>query len=280
VGSSLCGSGSLTDATSSTIGGELQSNPLLRIAERAEFVGQLTASSPARPPRVARIVELNTTGPPDPPTLPELNPRDLSRRWEDGICVIDIREPDDYDRAHLTGSLNLPASGSSAGNRAAWATQPEEPIVLVGPSTPAARAFAERLLSAGLWNLSGVTAADPARWEAEGLAVGAALALTPGDVARGLAGGELELVDVRDASEWRLGHVQAARHLPLPELGDGSQVALPGGRPLAVACEAGTRAALAASVLRRRGYPLAARMIGGIPELLRLARLPAGSLLR
>jgi hydroxyacylglutathione hydrolase len=253
---------------------------MLGIAERAEFVGQLTASSPARPPRVARIVELNTTGPPDPPPLPELNARDLSRLGQDRICVLDVREPDDYDQAHLTGSLNLPASGSSAGHRAAWATQPEEPIVLVGPSASAARAFAERLLSAGLWNLSGVAAADPTGWEAEGLAVGAARALIPAEVARGLAGGELELVDVRDASEWRLGHVQAARHLPLPELGDGSRVALPADRPLAVACEAGTRAALAASVLRRRGYTLAARMIGGLPELLRPATLPVGSPLR
>jgi rhodanese-related sulfurtransferase len=100
------------------------------------------------------------------------------------------------------------------------------------------------------------------------------------EVANGLARKELELVDVRDDSEWRLQHVDGARHLPLPELGDGSQVALPADRPLAVACAAGARAALAASVLRRRGYPLATWMTDGIPELLGSATLPAGSPLR
>lgn len=269
VGGSLCGSASLTDATSSTIGDELRVNPLLSISTREDFVRELTSSKPVRPPRVARIVELNTYGPPDPPTLPELDADDLGRLWSQGICVLDVREPDEYDRAHLAGSLNLPASGSSAGNRAAWATGPEEPIVLVGRSVSEARDFSQRLLSAGLWNLSGVSAADPAGWRAAGLTVLDCSVTSPEDVARGLAAGELELIDVRDDAEWELGHVDGSRRLPLPDLGDGSSTALPRDRPLAVACTVGNRAALAASILRRRGYAQAVRMTGGIPELMR-----------
>ncbi len=280
VGGSLCGSGALTELTSSTIGDELRDNPLLGIAGREEFVRELTASSSARPPRVDRIVELNTTGPPEPPSLPELSAKDLSSLWREGICILDVREADAYDRAHLTGSLNLPASGSSAGNQAAWATDPKEPIVVVGRSTADARAFAERLLSAGLWNLSGVAPADTAGWKAEGLAVTATGSFTLDQVVEGLARKELELVDVRDDSEWRVQHLEGARHLPLPELGDGSRIGLPDDRPLAVACTAGNRAALAASVLRRRGYPLATRMTEGVPELLRSVTLPVGSPLR
>jgi hydroxyacylglutathione hydrolase len=280
VGASLCGSGTLTDATSSTIGDELRRNPLLGIAGRDAFVRELTASSPVRPPRVARIVELNTTGPPDPPEVPELSARELSDRRRSAACVVDIREAEVYDRAHLAGSLNFPATGSSAGNRVAWATNPDEPIVVVADTMAAAHAFTERLLAAGLWNVTGVAVADPEAWEAAGLTVAAARAISPGEVARGLAGHELQLLDVRDESEWRLGHVEGSRHLPLPELGDGSRLSLPVDRPLAVACEAGTRAALATSVLRRAGYPLAVRMTGGIPELQRSAPLPAGSPLR
>jgi hydroxyacylglutathione hydrolase len=75
VGGSLCGSGSVTDRTSSTIGDELRENPLLGIAARDEFVRELTAASPARPPRVARIVELNMNGPPEPPSPRRSAPR-------------------------------------------------------------------------------------------------------------------------------------------------------------------------------------------------------------
>ena len=245
VGGSLCGSAPTTDATSSTIGDELRRNPLLEISGRAEFVRELTDSSPVRPPRVAQIVALNTTGPPDPPPLPELSAEELSQC---GACVLDIREPDLYDAGHLTGSLNLPASGASAGNRAAWATDLGEPIVVAGETVTDARAFSERLLSAGLWNLVGVTAVDLTGWQAAGLPVGAATAITPAEVALGL--------------------------------GDGSQVVLPGDRPLVVGCEAGIRAALAASVLRRRGHSQVIRMTGGMPELLRSGTLPAGSPLR
>jgi rhodanese-related sulfurtransferase len=280
VGASLCGSGSVTESTSSTIGDELRHNQLLQIGGREDFVREITASSPVRPPRVAQIVELNTSGPPDPPDLPDLGLEELSRLAAQGACILDIREPEAYDEAHLSGSLNLPASGSSAGNRAAWATDPDEPIVILGETAEAAREFSERLLSAGLWNLVGVAAAEPGGWKPAGLAVSTSRALTADQVAEGLDRGELELLDVRDDSEWRLGHVEAARHLPLPELADGSRVSLPHDRPLAVACEAGNRAALAASVLRRRGYPLAARMTGGLPELMRTTTLPVGSPLR
>ena len=61
-------------------------------------------------------------------------------------------------------------------------------------------------------------------------------------------------MDVRDLREWRAGHVFGSLHLPLVELGDGREAVLPSRRPLAVACETGPRAALAASVLRRRGH--------------------------
>ncbi|HET9719943.1 MAG TPA: MBL fold metallo-hydrolase [Solirubrobacteraceae bacterium] len=280
VGGSLCGSGSLTDATFSTIGDELRHNRLLGIAAREDFIHELTSSSPVRPPRVARIVELNTSGPPEAPPLPELDAGELMRLGPGGACVLDVRDAESYDRAHLSGSLNLPAESSSAGNRAAWATDPEEPIVIVADTASAAAAFAHRLLSAGLWNLRGVLVADPEAWRAAGLTVESGRVLTPVEVAQGLSRGELELVDVRDESEWRLGHVDGARHLPLPVLADGRGVDLPADRPLAVACAAGARAALAASVLRRQGYSGASRMTGGIPELLRSVPLPVGSQLR
>lgn len=268
VGASLCGSGSVTSATSSTIGEERRGNPLLQITGREEFVRSLTSSSPVRPPRVAKIVALNTSGPPDPPALPELSLQELRQALGSGACVLDTRDPASFDAGHLAGSLNLAAESSDVGNRAAWATALDEPIVILAPQLADAHAFAERLLSAGLWNLQGAAEADPASWTDAGLPVSASTAFAPDEVARGLARSALELVDVRDDSEWRLGHVEGSRHLPLPDLGDGSRVRLPRDRPLAVACAAGTRAALAASVLRRRGYDRAARVVGGIPQLL------------
>jgi rhodanese-related sulfurtransferase len=61
-------------------------------------------------------------------------------------------------------------------------------------------------------------------------------------------------------------------------LGDGRKAALPRQRPLAVACATGRRAAVAASVLRRRGRLDVYRVIGGVGDLAdRGAALVAGN---
>jgi glyoxylase-like metal-dependent hydrolase (beta-lactamase superfamily II)/rhodanese-related sulfurtransferase len=79
--------------------------------------------------------------------------------------------------------------------------------------------------------------------------------------------GELQLLDVRDQPEWHSGHVAGSTHLPLHRLGDGSDARFPDQRPLAVACAAGARAALAASILRRRGHDGVLRLAGGVADL-------------
>ncbi|MDQ6836243.1 MAG: rhodanese-like domain-containing protein, partial [Actinomycetota bacterium] len=79
----------------------------------------------------------------------------------------------------------------------------------------------------------------------------------------------VELIDVREPSEWALGHVRGSVHVPLHRLRDISSLAIPdSGRPTAVACAAGARAAFAASLLRRSGRRDVMRVDGGgIPDL-------------
>ena len=60
------------------------------------------------------------------------------------------------------------------------------------------------------------------------------------------------MLDVRTAAEWSAGHLPGAVNIPLGELP--SRVGeLPRGRPLVVHCQAGGRAAIAASLLQRAG---------------------------
>ena len=267
VGGSLCGSGSLSPKPSSTIGYERLANPLLTVPTREAFIAELTRTAPPRPPTVERVVALNqdaTRAPDDPQELDIAGLRELIA---DGGCVLDVRAPDRFDAGHLKGALSLPLGGRGLGTRAGWAVGLEDPIVIVAATLEAAKRVAILLHAAGLWNVEGVAAADPAAWVGAGLSVRTATALAP-DSPR-LVAGEWRLLDVRDPSEWDAGHIDPSLHLPLSALGDGRGVGLPGGRPLAVACAAGNRAALAASVLRRRGYPEVARVVGGVHDLAR-----------
>lgn len=266
VGASLCGSGTLTDRTSSTIGDELRTNPLLSIDAEDEFVSVLTRAIPARPPRVVRVAGLNVDGAPEPGPLRELDAAGLAQFVAYGACVLDVRSPEAFDQAHIDGSINLPADGQAIGTRAGWATVEEEPLVIVSDSREQGTQIAELLYAAGVWNLSGMSLADPVEWVLAGLGLRSTTALAPERVIELLSARACRLIDVRDAREWREGHIDGALNLPLVVLGDGSAVDLDDRLPLAVTCASGRRAVIAASVLRRRGHE-AARVSGGVGDL-------------
>jgi rhodanese-related sulfurtransferase len=61
------------------------------------------------------------------------------------------------------------------------------------------------------------------------------------------------LLDVREAHEWRAGHAERARHIPLGSL-PGRLTELPPGRPVVTVCRSGMRSARAATLLARQGH--------------------------
>jgi hydroxyacylglutathione hydrolase len=277
VGGSLCASRGASAATSSTIGSERSDNPLLSLHDAASFTAELTRCSPARPSTVDRVVRLNRHGATDRGPVRELDPSALARFACDDICLLDIRDPDSFDAAHLEGSINLPAPGRGLGTRAGWATSGEETIVLVSPSFEAGTRVAELLRAAGVWNLSGMSVADPEAWKTAGLVVRTGEALAPDRFVSRISDGGMTVIDVRDPAEWDAGHIVGSRNLPLAELGDGRGAAKALKPPIAVVCASGVRAAVAASILRRRGHDHVARVSGGVDQIARfLIPLPAG----
>lgn len=68
-----------------------------------------------------------------------------------------------------------------------------------------------------------------------------------------LAGEGATVLDVRERSEWRTGHVPAAVHVPLGDL-DAAPRRLPGNRPVLVVCASGMRSRTAAKHLRGLGF--------------------------
>jgi rhodanese-related sulfurtransferase len=77
------------------------------------------------------------------------------------------------------------------------------------------------------------------------------------------------LLDVRDEDEWEEGHVPGSVHVPYHELRDVLPADLRNGaKPLAVACSAGNRSSIAASLLERAGLENVVHVAdGGIAEL-------------
>jgi len=216
------------------------------------------------------VVALNLEGAADPGPVPELDATGLAGVLGQGVCVLDIRDPESFDAGHLDGSVNLPAGGRGLGTRAGWAADAEESIVLVSPSLRAGREAVELLRAAGVWNLVGVSVADPSAWRDAGLRVQTAAALSPDHVVPRVRSGALTLIDVRDPAEWSEGHIAGSYPLPLSVLGDGRNGRVALESPIAVVCASGVRAAVAASILRRHGHRPVWRVSGGVEQLVRL----------
>ena len=75
-----------------------------------------------------------------------------------------------------------------------------------------------------------------------------------GQQARALISSGARLIDVRSPAEFASGHLEAARNIPVGELGQ--RAGELGGKdgPLVLYCASGMRSAAAASILRRHGF--------------------------
>lgn len=269
VGGSLCGGMGLSGKTNSTIGYERAHNPLLK-AEENRFVEELLRELPPRPPTLARVVALNRARTPSAPIpVADLDESALAQEIAVGAQVVDGRSPDAFDSGHLRGAINLP-SGRSQGTRAGWVLSPEDRIVVIGADRDHARKIVSGLHAVGLWGVVGLAGGDPQRWLEAGLDIQQTSSWSVATLAARLRSDDTQLIDVRERDEWSTGHVHGSRSLPLHGLADLDAITLgqAAAGTLAVACAGGTRAAFAASVIRRCGHSNVIRVAnGGIGKL-------------
>jgi glyoxylase-like metal-dependent hydrolase (beta-lactamase superfamily II)/rhodanese-related sulfurtransferase len=265
IGGSLCGGANLSGKTSSTIGFERRTNPLLGLTSTGEFAESLLSSLPPRPPHLSRIVELNRSTSAQSPEEPRpLSSDSLLELMKSGATILDGRTPAQFDERHLAGSVNLPISASGFGTRGGRVAGPGQQVVIIANSAADTDAMIVALQAVGVWSISGYVVDDGSGLAHHRLPVASSSSWDLETLAKGLRRHDVKLVDVRDAPEWRAGHVPGSHHLPLHELGDGSGVSLDtDGGVLAVACAAGARAAFAASLLRRAGLRDVVRVAGG-----------------
>jgi hydroxyacylglutathione hydrolase len=269
IGGSLCGGAGMSEKPSSTIGFERRHNELLGLGEE-EFVRRLTSELEPQPPNFERIVELNR-GPllTAATRLEPLAPERASELVKTGATLIDGRDPREYDAAHAPGSLNVTMTHSGVGTRAAWVVEPESEVVVVAASDADARRLSRLLEAVGFRAIAGYVAGGIGAWRSARLETEATHAIDVKGLAERLWDDEAVLLDVREDDEWNRGHVEGSIHVPYHELRDGLPAAVrQADKPLAVACSAGNRSSLAASLLRRSGIENVVHVAdGGIADL-------------
>jgi glyoxylase-like metal-dependent hydrolase (beta-lactamase superfamily II)/rhodanese-related sulfurtransferase len=250
VAGSLCG-GNMSSERSSTIGRERETNDALSYRAMQEFVLVSASVSTPRPPTTEHVVALNRgpwlTLPPEPEELADAG----------DATVLDVRPFTDYVSGHVPGSISVPVSGASFSTKAGFVLDAGERVVLHAQTRDEALAASHALWTVGILDLAGYVLAPSAEETLATVDVVELKQLLD-------AAADVQVVDVREASERDTGYIPGSRNIPyrlLRKLGCG---ALDRTKPVFTVCESGPRAAIAASLLAREGFDARAVSPGGV----------------
>ena len=263
---SLCGR-RMSKETVSTIGEQRRLNYALQPMERDSFVGLMTADLPESPAYFSYDAALNTQ---EHATLHQSLERALKPLSLDevlaqraaGAQLLDTRDPADFARAHLSGSLNIGLGGQYA----TWAgtlLDRARPIVLIAePGREEESAM--RLGRIGFDRVAGylgtgVAALEDRRDLAEGWD-----RLSPAVVQDMLASADPPLVlDVRSTKEYGEKRIAGSLNIPLNHLRERVREVPRAGLKI-VHCAGGYRSSIATGILQGEGIPQVAELVGGL----------------
>ena len=249
VAGSLCGR-AMSSKASTTIGFERRFNPALAASDVAAFVADSTAGSTLRPPNMERIVALNRG-----PFVAARESLSELPMPPDGVQVVDVRPIEEFASGHLGGAVSVPVDGSRFSTKAAFVLDSERPVIVAASDEAEAEAAVRQLRSVAVLDIAGFVLGGGSQ----------TLDLVEIEELDELLSEGAELIDVREKDERDSGYIAGSRNIPyrLLTLGDAD---LPRDRPLITICEAGPRAAIAASILSARGFDARAIAHGGIDE--------------
>jgi hydroxyacylglutathione hydrolase len=263
---SLCGKKLSTD-TVSTLGDQRRLNYALQPMSKEVFIGLVTADQPDAPAYFTFDAVLNTH---ERVTLDKnleavLQPVELDevlRLGEAGAQVLDIRDPGEYAKGHLAGSINIGLGGQYA----TWAgtvLDRTRPIVIIAEPGREQEA-ALRLGRIGFDHVRGYL-----RGGMQALAERPDLVWPTERVTAQMAADELAsadpplVLDIRNPREWQTKHISRSLNIPLNHLQERIGE-VPRDRRIAVHCAGGYRSSIAASILHHYGITNLIELAGGL----------------
>jgi hydroxyacylglutathione hydrolase len=264
---SACGKG-ISAVPYSTLGYERRFNWAFTVKTEEDFVASVLSGQPEPPRYFATMKHLNRLGPQvlggfhAPPRLDDYRLPDLLAQR---AVVVDTRPAGEYAAEHLPGTINLPLNSGFV-NWAGWLLPYSADLFFIvdDPSEQHVRELVRQLALIGLDRVAGVfEAAAVAHLASRGTRVATVPQVTADELERRTTTDGAVVVDVRGATEWSGGHLPSAVHIPLGNLSERLEE-IPSDRPVVLHCQAGSRSAIAASLLQRAGRTNVSNLVGGL----------------
>lgn len=267
---SLCGR-NLSRETVSTIGEQRRSNYALQPMSEDAFVKMITADQPEAPAYFTYDAVLNTK---ERPTLQDTLDRVLQPLALETVLkmmgagsearaqVVDVREPDEFSKAHLAGSINIGLGGQYA----TWAgtlLSRDKPIVLIANPGREQEA-AMRLGRIGFDHIAGYLKDGVQALEARPELMTGTERTVPAELAAELASANPPMVlDVRAPKETQAKRIVGSVNIPLNHLEEHLQE-LPHEKRIVVHCAGGYRSSIAISILQKHAFENLTELAGGM----------------
>jgi hydroxyacylglutathione hydrolase len=260
---SACGK-NLSTETVSTMGEQRRTNYALQPMSEDAFVAAVTEGQPAAPLYFAFSAARNKQARPlleEDHTPISIPLEEVLRLQAGGALVLDTRPPADFALGHLRGSVNVGLEGRFA-EYAGDVIRPDQSVVLVGEDGTATEAKV-RLARIGFDRVLGALTDPIESFLRRPDLVEQSARISAPELAerrRELQG--LQVVDIRNEGEARLGMIPGALVVPLARL-LARLDELDRTAPTVVHCAGGYRSSIGTSVLRANGFTDVSDLLGG-----------------
>jgi hydroxyacylglutathione hydrolase len=254
---SACGK-SLGAVPQTTLGYEKLFNWGLAAEDEEEFVQGVLAGQPEPPMYFAQMKRINKEGPRvlggchRPRRLPENR---MEQLVEQGAILVDTRSADEFAAGHIPGAINLPRGrGFTTWAGSVLPYDVEFYLIVDDPSIEVVQEMVRDLAMIGLDRVGGFFTAGVVRSWAQGDRLQQRVQEVSAEQLASLQATEaVEVIDVRNATEYDAGHIPGSRNFPLGRLPE-SLERIPRDRPVVVHCQTGGRAAVAIGLLQARNF--------------------------
>lgn len=247
---SACGK-ALGAVASSTVGYEKIRNWAFQYGgDEQGFTNYLLADQPEPPKYFAMMKYLNKVSRPllvAVPKHPKLSKEQFLSAYEKGITIIDTRNKAIFAEGFIPGSLNIQGNNSFA-TWCGWLLNYQEQFILVAEDAQM-EDLTRKLMRIGLDNIYGFVADV----HSLGLNLEIADVIDIEEFASYIGKEDVQIVDVRGATEYEAGHIEGADHAFVGTLPDNLHK-IDRKKQLVIHCQAGDRSALAYSILVKNGF--------------------------
>jgi hydroxyacylglutathione hydrolase len=263
---SVCG-GNISEREQSTIGIERKQNPALQITDKERFIQHKMNENHFYAPYFPMMEKYNLEGAPLLKTRPKpkpMAPKEFQTKMEKDAFCIDTRDPADFGGAHIENSFNIVLEGLPLFS--GWVLTYNKPILLIVKNYEDLEKAIRYLNRLGYDNIIGYLTGGIIGWYSHNFPTKSIPLLTARELKEKIDNNEdIYVLDVRSQDEWEGegGHIPNAHHIYIGKLKNQLET-LPKDKTIVTLCGNGTRASLAASLLRKEGFKDVMNVLGSM----------------